>query len=142
MILQQLSVLIENKKGSLAEVTALLKDHDINLRAIAAFDTPDYGILRMIVDYSQKAKDVLQINGYQVTLTDVIAVELEDQKGALNGVLSVLEKEDITIEYIYSFVIRNHAGPLMILKVNPLEPAITILGENSIKVASKNTLQL
>lgn len=140
-MLKQLSVLIENKKGSLAEVTALLRDHDINLRAIAAFDTPDYGILRMIVDHSEKAEQALLCNGYQVTLTDVIAVELEDQKGALNSILTVLEKEDITIDYIYSFVIRNHASPLMILKVSQLEGAIAILSENNIKVASRNTIQ-
>lgn len=141
MILKQLSVLIENKRGSLAEVTSVLKENDINLRAIAAFDTPDYGILRMIVDHSQEAEQALLINGYRVTLTDVIAVELEDQKGALNSVLLVLEKADIAIEYIYSFVIRNHASPLMILKVNKLEQAIAILSENNIKVAAKNTIQ-
>ncbi len=141
MILKQLSVLIENKRGSLAEVTALLMAHDINLRAIAAFDTPDYGILRMIVDGPENAEAALASNGYQVTLTSVIAVELKDQKGALNGVLTVLEGENITIDYIYSFVLRNGASPLMILKVDQLEQAITILGAHHIKVASRNTIQ-
>ncbi|MBC7958934.1 MAG: ACT domain-containing protein, partial [Vallitaleaceae bacterium] len=136
-MLKQLSVLIENKKGSLAEVTALIKDSDINIRAIAAFDTPDYGILRMIVDQPEEAKESLQQNGYGVTLTEVIAVELEDHKGALHGVLSVLEESDITIDYIYSFVIRDHASPLMIMKLQPLEKALSILKESDIKVASK-----
>jgi hypothetical protein len=140
MILKQLSVLIENKKGSLAEVTSMLKDKDINIRAIAAFDTPDYGILRLIVDVPERAKDALEECGYGVVLTDVIAVELEDEKGALNGILTVLEEEDLQIEYIYSFVIRNHASPLMILKVNDLDQAISILGDNKIKVANRNDI--
>lgn len=135
MILKQLSVLIENIKGSLAEVTDILKNNDVNIRAIAAFDTPDYGILRMIVDNPEKAKEALEANDYGAVLTDVIAVELEDKKGALNEVLTILEKVDLQIEYIYSFVVRNNASPLMIIKVNDLEQAIDILGENKIKVA-------
>jgi len=140
MILKQLSILIENIKGSLVEVTEILSDHDINIRAIAAFDTPDYGILRMIVDAPEKAKEALEACDYGVVLTDVIAVELEDKKGALNEVLTVLEKEDLQIEYIYSFVVRNNASPLMIIKVNHLEKAISILGENKIKVAYRNEI--
>ncbi|PKM51065.1 MAG: amino acid-binding protein [Firmicutes bacterium HGW-Firmicutes-7] len=139
-MLKQLSVLIENKKGSLAEVTSLIKENDINIRAIAAFDTPDYGILRLIVDTPERAKVALEDCGYGVVLTDVIAVELEDEKGALNGILTVLEENDLQIEYIYSFVIRNYASPLMILKVNDLNEAINILGENKIKVASRNEI--
>lgn len=142
MILKQVSVLIENKKGSLAEITALLKDNDINIRAIAAFDTPGYGILRMIVDLPEKAKDILDQNDYGATLIDVIAVELEDQKGALHEVLSILEKEDLQVEYIYSFVIRKKASPLMIIKVNDLEQAIKILIGKDIKIAYKNDIYL
>lgn len=140
MILKQLSVLIENIKGSLAEVTEILSNNDINIRAIAAFDTPDYGILRMIVDIPEKAKKVLEASDYGVVLTDVIAVELEDKKGALNEVLTVLEKKDLQVEYIYSFVVRNNKSPLMIIKIDNLEEAINILGENKIKVAYRNEI--
>lgn len=134
MIIKQVSTLIENTKGSLAEITTLLKEGDINIQAIAAFDTPEYGILRLIVDNPELARDTLHQNGYNVTLTDVLAVELEDEKGALNDVLIALELKDIQLEYIYSFVYKQKCNPLMIIKVDDNQKAIEVLGENQIKI--------
>lgn len=141
MVLKQLSVLIENKKGSLADVTTLIKDGEVNIRAIAAFDTPEYGILRVIVDKPEKAKDLLRENGYTVMISEVVAVELEDYKGALNEVLVVLEQADIQIDYIYSFVFRDCAKPLMILKVNQIDKCIDVLKDKNFTVALKNDIQ-
>ncbi len=140
MILKQLSVLIENRKGSLAEITKFLKDENINIRAISAFDTPDYGILRLILDKPKTANDKLEKLGYKVIISDVIAIELEDKMGVLNYALSVLDEEDIVVEYIYSFVIRDSAKPLIILKVNNPDKAVKILMKNDIKVATKKEI--
>lgn len=143
MILKQLSVLIENKMGSLAEVTGILKEKDIDLRAIAAFDTPDFGILRLIVDKPEFALKNLLDKDYNVIITDVIAIDLEDRIGVLNDILSILEEGDIAVEYVYSFVLgnNNNNGPLIIFKVDKIYEAISILESNKIKVVSRNKIQ-
>jgi hypothetical protein len=142
VILKQLSVLIENKKGSLAEVTGILKESHIDLRAIAAFDTPDFGILRLVVDKPEIALKKLLDKDYNVVITDVIAIDLEDKVGVLNDILSILEEGDIAVEYIYSFVLgNNNHSPLIIFKVDKINEAISILESNKVKVVLRNKIQ-
>ena len=78
MLIQQISVFVENKRGRLCEVTKLLADHQIDIRAISIADTVDYGILRLIVDDPGKAREALQAGGYTFTLTDVLGVAVPD----------------------------------------------------------------
>lgn len=142
MILKQLSVLIENKMGSLAEVTEILKNEDIDLRAIAAFDTPDFGILRLIVDKPEHALKSLLAKDYNVIITDVIAIDLEDKIGVLNDILNILEQGDVCVEYIYSFVLgNNNNSPLIVFKVDKIYEAISVLESHKIKVVLRNEIQ-
>lgn len=142
MILKQLSVLIENKMGSLAEVTEILKNEDIDLRAIAAFDTPDFGILRLIVDKPEHALKSLLAKDYNVIITDVIAIDLEDKIGVLNDILNILEQGDVCVEYIYSFVLgNNNNSPLIVFKVDKIYDAISVLESHKIKVVLRNEIQ-
>ncbi len=141
MLLNQLSVLIANKKGRLINVTKILSSHQIDVRAISIFDTPEFGILRLIVDKPDLARELLRDNGYSVNLSKVMAIDLEDEPGCLTEVISVLDQNDISIEYMYSFVIQKGQSPMMLLKVDDDGKAIECLKEANIKVVRQKKLQ-
>lgn len=136
-MIKQLSVFVENEVGSLGKVTTVLKENKINLRAIASYDTPEFGILRLIVDKSDKTKEILTQKGFVVKVTEVIAVELEDKPGDLDNVLHIISEAEICINYIYSFVIRNDKTPLMVIHVDDMEKGETILKLHGIRVVDQ-----
>ena len=104
MKVEQISIFLENKAGRLAEVTRILGKGGINIRALSLADTSDFGILRLIVNDHEKAKQILKDNGFTVGRTEVIAVEVEDRPGGLNSILEILFKANINVEYMYAFV--------------------------------------
>ncbi len=135
-MLKQLSIFVENEIGSLRNVTTVLKNNGINIRAIATFDSPEFGILRIIVDKPELARDILVENGFVLKITNVIAVNLEDQPGELDKVLEVIENAGLNLNYIYSFVIREENSPLLVMHIDDLEIAKQILTENGVKMGS------
>ena len=116
MSVKQISVFIENKKGSLAEVTKFIADHNINLRALSIADTQDFGILRIITDNPDKARDMLKEEGYTVTATSVLAVALDDAPGSMASILGVLSDSDVAVEYTYAFMSNIANKAYMICK--------------------------
>ena len=135
--MKQLSIFVENKVGSLAEVTRILKEAGINLRAVASFDSPSFGILRVIVDDPEHARELLLSEKHAVKMTDVLAVELVDKPGALDGALQRLAEAGISINYVYSFVLRKEAEPLMVLHVSDMEQGRRVLQEAGLRVVDK-----
>ena len=133
-MLKQISVFVENVAGSLMKVTKELVAEGINLRAISSFDTPEFGILRLIVDRPEETAQLLKDKGFFVQTKDVIAVEIEDRSGSLNQMLEVLAEGNISINYIYSFVIREDQAPLMVFQTEYLEEAVQILKNHGINV--------
>lgn len=136
-MIRQLSIFVENEVGSLARITSALKDNQINLRAISSFDSPEYGIMRVIVDDPVKTKEVLTQLGFAVKITEVIAVELVDRPGDLDHMLHILADANISVNYIYSFVLRKHNAPLMVLNVADMEVAEDILVRHGVKVVAE-----
>ena len=132
--MKQLSVFVENVAGSLMKVTQELVNDKINIRAISSFDTPEFGILRLIVDKPEEAVQCLKEKGSFVQTKDVIAVEIEDRMGSLNRMLGVLAEGNISISYIYSFVIRDDNAPVMVFQTEYLEEAVQILKKHGIHV--------
>ncbi|MCI5479976.1 MAG: amino acid-binding protein [Lachnospiraceae bacterium] len=132
--MKQLSVFVENVAGSLMKVTQELVNDKINIRAISSFDTPEFGILRLIVDKPEEAVQCLKEKGFFVQTKDVIAVEIEDRMGSLNRMLGVLAEGNISISYIYSFVIRDDNAPVMVFQTEYLEEAVQILKKHGIHV--------
>ena len=132
--MKQLSVFVENVAGSLMKVTQELVNDKINIRAISSFDTPEFGILRLIVDKPEEAVQCLKEKGFFVQTKDVIAVEIEDRMGSLNRMLGVLAEGNISIRYIYSFVIRDDNAPVMVFQTEYLEEAVQILKKHGIHV--------
>jgi hypothetical protein len=136
-MLKQLSVFVENEIGSLGKVTTVLRENDINLRAIASFDSPEFGILRMIVDKPELTKEILTQKGFVVKITEVLAIELEDKPGDLDRVLHIIEEAEVCVNYIYSFVIRSDKAPLMVLHLDDMMKAEKIMKEHKIKVVDQ-----
>ncbi|MDF2485406.1 MAG: hypothetical protein K0R46_1574 [Herbinix sp.] len=136
-MIKQLSVFVQNEIGSLANVTSVLKDNMINLRAIASFDTPEFAILRIVVDQPEKAKEVLNAGGFAVKVTEAVAVELEDKPGELDGMFRVIADAKLGVNYIYSIVLRNGKVPLMIVNTEDLTKTASVLKEHGYIVAEQ-----
>lgn len=127
MAMKQLTVFVENKKGTLVSVTKILSENNINIRALSVAETQDFGILRLIVDDAMKAMDALEEKNYLVKSIDVVGVKIGDQPGKLNEALEVLAKADINVEYLYAFMTRTEKHAYVVLRVEDNELAETTL---------------
>lgn len=134
MKVEQISIFLENKPGALEEVTRVLKDADINIRALSLADTSDFGILRLIVNDIDTAEKVLHANGLTVRRTPVVAVEVPDRPGGLHSILELLSKKGINVEYTYAFVERSGENALIIFRFDRIDEAIDVLLENGVTV--------
>lgn len=139
-MIRQLSVFVENRPGSLMEVTSALVEASINIRAVASFDTPDFAILRLIVDKPTEAKGYLSEKGFVVRVNEVTGAELEDEKGNLNQMLAVLAENKQSINYIYSFVIRKGKAPVMVFHTDDPNTTSKVLYEAGIKIVEEEDL--
>jgi len=140
MLVEQISVFLENKSGRLSEVTAILTEAGVNIRALALADTSDFGVLRLIVDNKDKAIGALKDNGFTVGKTQVLAVEVEDRPGGLNSILEILKANKINVEYMYAFVRHTGKNAVMIFRFDNIAAATELL--NSKGVAILNEAQL
>jgi hypothetical protein len=127
MNVEQISIFLENKSGRLAEVTGVLSEAGINIRALSLADTADFGILRLIVNDTEKARQVLRDNGFTVEKTRVVAIEVPDKPGGLAKILDTIKDEGINVEYMYAFVQKSGQNAIVIFRFDELEKAITIL---------------
>jgi hypothetical protein len=141
MKITQVSVFLENKKGRLLEVCTLLGKNNINIRALNVAESEGFGVLRIVVDKSQEAVDVLKKNNLVANLTDVVAVEVEDRPGGLAKVLEVLTKNNINVEYMYGFVEKHSNNALMVFRFEEPDKAAKVLNDNGIKVVKQAELQ-
>lgn len=140
MLVDQLSVFVENKPGRLHEVTVILKENNIDIRAMSIADTTDFGILRLIVNDPEKAKAAISDAGYAVSLTKVIAIGLNDSPGGLEDALAVLVKASIVVEYMYAFISREQATASVILRVSDNEKAAEEFVKNGVKVLTRDDI--
>lgn len=139
MLIKQISIFLENKHGRLAKVTRILGNNNIDISALSIADTTDFGILRLIVNYPEKAKKILTDNGFTVSINNVIAVEVEDKPGGLSSTLEILDKRGISIEYMYAFVGNCESNNAMvILRVEEPENALEILKNEDIQIKTPN----
>lgn len=127
MKVEQLSIFLENKIGRLAEVSKILAETKINIRALSIADTADFGVLRMLVDDVEKAKNTLKERGFTVGETEVLGVEVPDEPGGLYQILGTLETEDINVEYMYAFVQQSGDNAVMIFRFDDLDRAVDVL---------------
>lgn len=133
MAIRQISVFVENKKGSLVKITDALSRESVDLRAMSIADTQDFGILRLIVSDTDKAVEVLRKENCIVSVNEVVGVRLRNEPGALGAVVSLLSDKDINIEYMYAF---NGATPhhaYLVLRVDDNDKVAEILLAAGIK---------
>ena len=127
MLQKQISVFIENKRGRLADVTKCLGENGIDLSALSIADTTDFGILRLIVDKPEQAERALRDGGFAVSVTEVIALTVDDKPGGLADALRVIDECDINIEYMYAFNKRFEDKAAVILRVDKPTDALARL---------------
>ncbi len=141
MAVKQISVFVENKPGKLAELTDLLSQHKINLRALYLADAVDFGIARLIVDDIYNTSTVLREANYVSSIKDVLAVRLPDEPGGLFKVLDLLGKNGINVEYMYAFTTRIQGTANMIFRVEDNKRAVELLSTNGISQIGQEELE-
>ena len=126
MIIKQLTVLAENRRGGLKEITDFLANGGVDMKALTIADTKEFGIVRIIADDAEKAKKVLSENGLLCKITEVIAVKIPHRVGGLNEVLAVLCDAGVNVEYLYAFLSEDD-GAKVALRVTDNEKAVKAL---------------
>lgn len=134
MKVEQISVFLENKSGRLAEVMRVLGSAGVNIRALSIADTSDFGILRVIVNDNEKALKALKDNDFTVSKTEVVAVEVPDTPGGLAGILALLEKQSVNVEYMYAFIERSSDNAIIIFRFDGNDRAIKALSDEGITI--------
>ncbi|MCL2518575.1 MAG: ACT domain-containing protein [Oscillospiraceae bacterium] len=130
MLIKQISVFLENRKGKLVEITDILAKNNINIRALSLADTADYGVLRMIVNDTVKAEKVLRENKIIVSINSMVSVSLPDEPGGLSKVLHVLADNDLQIEYTYAFISHDAEKAFVLMRIEEDLKACDILIKN------------
>lgn len=137
MRISQISIFMENRSGRLAKITSAIGNAGINIRAMSLADTSDFGILRLIVTDTEKARKVLKDQGFTVKVSDVIAVAIPDIPGALGNLLSIIEHEGLNVEYMYVVAEKHMDEAIIIFRFDDLDKAIEVLFDNDITVVDQ-----
>ncbi|MDR3288433.1 MAG: ACT domain-containing protein [Peptococcaceae bacterium] len=140
MTIDQISVFVENNPGRLAEIVAILGNGGIDLRAMSIADTADFGILRLIVSDPKQALAILRAAECIVSVTQVLAVPIEDAPGSLARILRLLSEAEISIEYAYAFITRKQGNAYVIFRVEDNPRAVSILAQNNVKTAGADEI--
>lgn len=140
MTVKQISVFLENKPGKLAAFTEVLRQNNINMRAMSIAEAPDFGIARIIVDDPYHAVCVLKEAGYVLSITPVLAVGIPDEAGSLFRILNILGENGINVEYTYAFTSRAKDRAYMIFRVADNDKAIDMLSRNDIQLICQDEM--
>lgn len=140
MAIKQLSVFIENKQGSLHDITDALAKANINLRSMCVADTSNYGIVRIIADDPEKAKALLDKDGHAANVRLVNAFAVPDQPGGLSKVLSLLEGCGVNIEYMYALITTEDGKAYSVMRTGDTAETDKILTENGIELLDEAKL--
>ena len=138
----QISVFLENRAGQLSEITTILAENGIDLRAISIAETADYGVLRMIVDDAQKATAILMQHGYLLSMTPVLVIAVPDQPGGISPVLATLAEGNIDIEYMYSLFTHVEGKAYIVFRVAEADKFVSLLATHGITPATAEELEI
>ena len=142
MAIKQLSVFLENRHGTLVEVTDLLANEGIDIRAMSLADTQDFGILRLIVNDPAAAKAALAKIGFVASVNEVTAVAIDDNPGALSEVIRVMSKNNINIEYMYAFLSTHKGNAYVVLRVVDNDHTAEVLSANGIVLVTEDDIKV
>jgi hypothetical protein len=142
MFIAQISVFLENARGTLREMTKLLAENEIDIMALSIADTTNFGIVRLIVReaYIDKALNSLKNAGFMIKKTDVLCIGVPNKPGALDNILAVIEEANVSIEYIYSFNYNVDGNALFVLRLMESDKVIGLFKERNIKMYSQEEI--
>ena len=140
MTINQISVFLENKSGRLADVTRVLAEGDINLRAMTIADTADFGILRLVVNNPDKAAKILEENGFTIRITKVLGIEIDDKPGGLHRIMELFKENGLNIEYLYASLENKNKKAVVMFKVEDVDLGLKIIESNSLVAISGKDL--
>ena len=139
--IKQISIFVENKPGRMAGVAKALGDAGVNIRALTIAEAGDFGVIRMVVDDTERGYTALREKGFMVSETDVLAVEIKDVPGGLYEIVNSLGMNNVNVEYAYAFVTAKAERAMLILRVDDVKRAAEVLSEAGVKVATKGEIQ-
>lgn len=134
MKITQLSVFLQNQKGCLYDIIKILGDAGIDIKTLTLAESREFGVLRLIVDQPEEALKRLRAEKHVASLTEIVAVEVEDRPGGLAKVLKVFSDHGINIEYMYAIVEKNANKAIMVFRFDDMDKAIAALSKNNIRV--------
>ena len=140
MPIKQLSLFVENQPGSLSKVCQVLKENRINISTLSLADTREYGILRLLIQEYERARDVLEKAGYVVKVTDVLALTVPDHPGGLADTLVILDKHALSVEYMYAFTYGRSNKAIIVFRFENPEKAIAMLKDEPIELVRAEEL--
>jgi len=132
MRIQQLSLFIENKPGTLNTVCQVLKKNDINISTLSLADTEQFGIMRLLIHDWENAKKVLEEAGFVANVTEVLALPVEDHPGGLAYLLEILNENNVNIEYMYAFSYGKGDKAIMVFRFENPDKALELLSEKDV----------
>ena len=136
MKVKQIAIFLENKSGRLADISHTLAENAINIRALTLADTADFGILRLVVNDTNKAQQVLKENGFTVGITDILAVEVPDKPGALDSILQEVHKAGLNVEYMYAFTKKSGQSGMLLFRFDDQDAAAAVFQKAGFRVLS------
>jgi len=141
MKITQLSVFLENKKGRLYDLTSVLGEAGINIKAMIIAESENFGVLRMVVDEPDKAVEVLKRHNILASVTQIVAVEVHDRPGGLAEILKILDDHDLNVEYMYAFVEKSVDKAIVVFRFDDPDKAIAALTSGGVRVLGKKEIQ-
>ena len=139
--IKQISIFAENKPGRMAGVAKALGDAGVNIRALTIAEAGDFGVIRMVVDDTERGYTALREKGFMVSETDVLAVEIKDVPGGLYEIANSLGMNNVNVEYAYAFVTAKAERAMLILRVDDVKRAAEVLSEAGVRVATRAEIQ-
>lgn len=140
MLVNQIAVFLENRKGRINDFARVLKEQNVDLISMSIADTKEFGILRAITRDNEKAVQALKEAGFTVVTSELIGVEVDDRPGGLSDVLSMLNNQDVDIEYLYSYARIEKGKAIILLKVDDNRLALDALTKGGFKVLDTTVL--
>ncbi|MBF0531460.1 MAG: ACT domain-containing protein [Deltaproteobacteria bacterium] len=137
----QISIFLENHAGRLHEVTALLGQEQINIRALTVAESRDFGVLRIVTDQPDRTLTVLKAAGFVASLTEIVAVEVADTPGGLAGILGIFAANGVNVEYMYGFVEKFSDKALVVFRFDNTDKALEVLAQNNINIVGKKKIE-
>lgn len=140
-MVKQISAFVENKPGRLMEILKELAEAKVDLKALSLADTTDFGVIRMVVSDSELAKKVLKEDGVVVRISDVTAVAVPDEPGALLNALQILCDNDIAIEYMYAFGEKLNGSSVIAIRTDFPEKTEQILKDGGVEIPKNSEIE-